>query len=465
MRKFIGIFILIALLVNCAQKIGVGIQEDFSPEIKVKTGQEYPELKVTDFVKEIKIGDKTFAIGTVGEKSVVKLPPHYQNLMARGNAKPVDSKDWQVSYNKSDKILYILPPTDTLEIECQKQDPENFDNYIDFTQQDFDSVSIYFKNIKLPPSRMTFHSADSLAKSIIKLQIPAWKSIVPSNYNLKISNPVYEDFTKKLPPLVQDGLKLGLEQVELTIQLLNKESSPFMPENLFIENAKGDKNTYLTTQIEGGVELYKLEFPVKVYGSKYKWQFFNYKDEKIEEAVYTEPGSYKLYFLEKERELPIVMYDISREQIDRSTFENWVRNKMNKIDNIFLYITNGYENSFNGDNQEYDDILNKIYRMRPRTSNILESIERFSLTLKRKNILDNYLNSPAQYGNKLQPRYYIFLSGDNVERLSTAVQHFTNKIDRVKIPEDKLTICIDQKYANTNFFRSLKSMNIDVITL
>ncbi|MCF7885230.1 MAG: hypothetical protein K9M80_01940 [Candidatus Marinimicrobia bacterium] len=462
MRKISFILLLATFLFNCSQRIGVGLKDDFRAEIQVETGQNYPELNTTDIIQKIQIGDKNFVIETINGKEQLTVPGEYGKLLEQGQAKPVGDKDWQITYDKADQILYFLPPTDTLRITCKKQNPENFDSFINFTKEDLDSISVLFKNKPLPSSRLNIVSSGTGYKPIMELHIPSWESIKPSDYKIQISRPFYEDYLQSISSLKQNELRLGLSQSELQIQLINKESSVFIPEKLYLKNAAGKTETYLTTEIEGGVNLYDLEFPVQVYGSKYRWQFFNHKDEKIEAAVYTKPGNYKLYYLEKERELPIILYDISRDQIDRSLFENWVLNKMEKIDNIFLYITNGYESVFNTENVEYKNILNKIYRIHPRTSNILESLDRFSLILKRKDILEKYLNSPAQYGNKLSPHYYLFLSGDNVERLSTAISHLLNKISQVQISRQNLTICIDSQYKNSQFSKQINNSNIEL---
>ena len=465
MRRFTIILIVIALFVNCAQKVGVGLQENFKPEIEIKTGRDFPELKAQEIINEIRIEDKTFALKTRQEKAILKLPRKYMKLLKEGKGKPVPEKNWQIAFNPAEKALFVLPVTDTIKIECEKQDPENFNKFINFAVEDFDSLEVLFRGEILPRTRLNYTAGDTAGGSILKLQIPVWESIDKKDYQIQISRPFYEDYSREITKLDQNRLKLGLSQSELQIQLINKESSPFIPRQLYIENAAGQRETYLATEIEGGVSLYDLEFPVKVYGSQYRWQFFNYQDEKIENAVYTKPGEYKLYFLEKERELPIILYDISRDQINKEIFENWVLNKMEKIDNVFLYLTNGYENIFNNNDQDYNDILNRIYRMQPRTSNILESIERFSTTLKRKNILDNYLNSPAKYGNKLQPHYYIFLSGDNVERLSTAINHFLNKINKLDIPKNRLTVCIEKQFRNNEFAKSIEASRINLKVL
>ena len=465
MRIFIIILVVIVLFFNCAQKVGVGLQENFKPEIEVKTGTDFPEVKAPEIINQIRIEDKTFALKTRKDKAILKLPRKYMKLLKQGKGAPIPEKNWQLAFNPAEKELYVLPITDTMKIKCQKQDPEKFNKYINFTAEDFDSLNVLFRGKILPRTRLDYTAGDTAGGSILKLQIPIWESINKSDYRIQISKPFYEEYSREITKLDKNRLKLGLSQSELQIQLINKESSPFLPRELYIENAAGQKETYLATEIEGGVNLYDLEFPVKVYGSRYRWQFFNYKDEKIETAVYTKPGEYKLYFLEKERELPIILYDISRDQINKEVFENWVLNKMEKIDNVFLYLTNGYENIFNSNDQNYNDILNRIYRMQPRTSNILESIERFSTTLKRKNVLDYYLNNPAQYGNKLQPHYYIFLSGDNVERLSTAINHFLNKINKLDIPKNRLTIYIEKQYQNNEFAKSIEASRINLKVL
>ncbi|HMA61411.1 MAG TPA: hypothetical protein VKP78_02055 [bacterium] len=466
MRKIMFLILGIALFMSCSQKIGVGLREDFSPEIKVETGQDFPELQAEKIITKLKIEDKTFPIETSDGETTVKIPRKYKKYLKEGKGQPVDSDQWQISYDQEANKLHILPKTKTIEIQCQKQNPENFAKYIDFEQQDFDSLEVVFQNNTLPESRLqTTVGSDTTGPSILELQVPIWESIQESDYKIKIMRPFYEEYIQTLTAIPNNQLKLGLSRSELKVRLINKENSVFMPDQIYVENATGQQETFLTTEIEGGISLYDLEFPVKVSASQYKWQLFNYKDEKIDFQVYNKPGQYQLYYLEKERELPIVLYDVSRDQIDRNSFENWVVNKMQKIDNIFLYITNGYENVFNTDNTDYNTVINRIYRMRPQTSNILESIERFTLTLKRKDILENYLNNPVEYGQKLQPHYYLFISGDNVERLSTAINHFTEKLNRVDIPADRLTIYVDQEYSGSDFINSLKDRKFEIKTL
>src|SRR6056297_3415058 len=143
MRKLIFIIFLLGLLFSCAQKIGVGIDADYEPEIIVKTGQKYPELQVQEIIKNIRIKDKIFPLETKNGETLIKIPNKYGKLLKQGKAESVDNKEWEISYNREDEILYILPPLKTLRIECKKQSQENFADYIAFTKKDFDSLFIY----------------------------------------------------------------------------------------------------------------------------------------------------------------------------------------------------------------------------------------------------------------------------------------------------------------------------------
>ena len=448
------------LFFGCAPQIGVNLKKEFSPEIEVKTGKKYPELKVSQFAKSIRIGGETFPIKKTQKKSFVKLAGNNLDILKKEGGEVVGKENWEVSYDQKNKIVYIVPTTKEIRLELQKQNPKKLSEYIKFDSLDFSSVNVEYKSRDLPEGRLKFSVEKNKTNLIFK--IPSWKSIDSQNYQINISRKFYETYQKDLSTIENDLIKLKLSQSEFTVDFRNKEKSVFMPEEVKIINATGREKDYLTTQLEGGIELYNMNFPVVLTGDKYKWQLFNQKGEEVDSLVFTEPGKYTVKYLEKERELPLAFYDISTDYIEPELFENWVLNKKDKLDHIFLYVTNGYENSSNWGLKDEEEVLNRIYRISPRTSSILESIERFSVLRDRKNILGKFMENPAQYGKKLKPRYYIFISNENVQRLSTAVDMFKNKLKEVEIPLDKLTVCVGKEVINSSFVKKMQAMDVEI---
>lgn len=247
----------------------------------------------------------------------------------------------------------------------------------------------------------------------------------------------------------------------LKLKFVNMENAVYEPGFVCLKNKYNKTEKYSSRELKSGISVYDVEFPVKLYSQKNAIAIFDEKGNQIDTLLINNAGFFDLLFKENLREFPAVFYDLSEGKADPQTFEKWVNAKKNSSEGVFLYVTNGYEKISNSNPDNIINVTNKIYRITPRTSNVLESLKNFTDSFQGF-AGDANLNDEEVYGNKMTPRYYIFLANENVERLQFAVDKLVQKMDELKMAKDRVIIYINKSQEKSSIINQLKNNNLNV---
>jgi hypothetical protein len=281
------------------------------------------------------------------------------------------------------------------------------------------------------------------------------------DYTIKVKLPGYEKFHQKLIDIENKTIELKLRQSMLKLKFVNLENTLYEPGFILMENKYSKVEKYSSAELKQGISVYDIEFPAKLFSPKNSISIFDKKGNAIDTLIIDNAGFFDFIFKENVREFPAVFYDLSEGKTAPDIFENWINEKKTKSDGIFLYVTNGYEKVYNSNPDNIISVANKIYRIVPRTSNVLESISEFEKSFESF-ARDVNLNDEEAYGTKMKPRFYLFLSDENVERLEFAVNKFVEKIEEMEIERDRIVVFINAAQKNSSIIKQLKNNNFSV---
>ncbi len=459
MRK-VTLLVLVTLffLANCSQKVGVKLDPDYKPEVRVVANQDYPEIKVSEIVESVTIADKNYPIIQKDGREIAKLPRKYLKHAEKYNFRSGTLDHWKFNYLENNKVLEMEPKSYKVPVTLLRQNPRDYDKFRPFIRDDLANIEVYFNDKKLPDSR---YISEQGRPDLLEIKIPTLPQVHMDDYRISINIPGYENYQEKLIDIQDKTVKLKLQKSMLRLNFVNLDQTMFEPGFVHIENQYGLEEKYSSMELKQGISFYDIEFPINIYSKKGSISIFDKQGNMIDTLVVESPGYFDLMFKERMREFPAILYDISQGQVTPEIFEKWVNEKKESSEGIFLYVTNGYEKIFNSNPDNIIAVSNKIYRLVPRTSNVLESIGQFTQSFKQFASNAN-LNDEEIYGTKLAPRYYIFLSDDNVERLEFAVNKLVDKIEELGINNNNLVIFINESKDQSTLIQQLKNNNITV---
>ena len=459
MKKVLILFFLtLIFLSNCAQNVRVKVDPEYNPEVRIISNQDYPEIKTSELLQKLTIEGKDYAITVKKGKEVARIPKKYLKALDKYNIQILQNDFWNFNYFESDKILNAEPKNYKVPLTLLRQNPKKYDKNRPFIRDDLKSVELYYKDKKLTESR---YLSKQGRPDIVDLKIPTFPEILMDDYSIKIDIPGYETYNQKIIDIQNKTVKLKLRQGMLKFKFVNIENSMFDPGFIFIENKYNKIEKYSSLELKKGISIYDVEFPVKLFSKKGNITIFDEQGNKIDTLVVKNAGFFDMLYKENFREFPAIFYDLSEGKANPDVFEKWVNNKKNSSEGIFLFVTNGYEKVFNSNPDNIINVTNKIYRLSPRTSNVLESINHFSEKFKSFTNNTN-LNDEEVYGTKMTPKFYIFLSDENVERLQFAVDRFVKQIHDSKFKKDSVVIFLNPSQKNSSIIQQLKDNNLNV---
>jgi len=461
MRKLIILIIIITFLTGCSQKVFLELDKNYNPELKTITGQDSASVKYSDVLGSLNIDEEEYEIKTKKDREIIKISRAEIKNLANKDLKSGKNGDWELNFNKKKKAIIATPKTNTIPIVMKRQSKEDYTQFLPFKPADIENVTLSFQDITLSKSR---YFEEINKPDQIELKIPTISKIKMDDYLVEVSIDAYEKYSQNLSDIENKEIRLKLKRGSLQFDFVNKENSEYNPRELFFLNTNGDVTQYTGEEIDNGVSFYEIEFPINVYGNTKRWQFYNEKGGKVDTLVFNQPGMYKFNFLEKTRDFPLVFFDLSEGQITLEKFEKWLKKLETDADGVFLYATNGYEKLFNPKSDELKKVVNQLHRTIPRTSNILESISTFSNTIKKTNLMKSFYGTP-QNPEKVLPKFYFFLSVDNINRLQYDVDRFNKHIDDLQIQKKNITIFTPDDKNNQAIIKELKSKNFKIILL
>jgi len=459
MKKILLLIITVIFIAGCSQNVGIRVDPEYNPEVKIISDQNYPEIRSSELFTNLRIEGKGYPILRKDDKETIKLPSKYLKKIKKYNISVKNGDFWDFNFSKDDKILTVTPKTYNLSITLLRQNPKNYNNNRPFLRDDIKNVTVYYKDEVLNSTRY-FSKLDRPDK--LNLKIPSLQEVKMDDYYIEITIPGYEPFKKSLININDNKIMLKLKSGMMQLNFVNLENSIFVPRYIEMINANNDLEKYTITELMTGISLFDIELPVKLFGINNSFQLFDKNGDILDTLVLTNTGIFDILYKEKIRELPIVFYDISEGLPNIKEFENWLTKAENGSEGVFLYVTNGYEKIYNNNPGELENVKNRIHRINPRTSNVLEALSTFKdkfLSSKFKTQFDN----KKVYGNKLNPKYYIFLSDENADRLLYAIDRFVKQFDELEISKEDTVIFTNKK--NQDFIKKLEKNNIIVKTL
>lgn len=459
MKKVLLLFFLtLIFLSNCAQNVGVKIDPEFDPEVRIVSNQDYPEIKTSEYLQKLTIEGKDYAIILKDGKETAKIPKKYLKNISQYEVKVSDKDLWKFNYLNEIKILEAEPKNYKVPVNLLRQNPENHNNNRPFILEDMANISVFYKDKRLIATR---YLSDDGRPDKLDLKIPTFPEVSMDDYSIKIDLPGYEPYNKKLIDIQDKTIKLKLQQSMLKLKFVNLENAIFEPGFVCMKNKYNKTEKYSSNELKKGVSVYDVEFPVKLFSQKNSIALFDNKGNSIDTLVIDKAGFFDLLFKENLREFPAVFYDLSEGKATPEAFEKWVNAKKDASEGVFLYVTNGYEKISNSNPDNIINVTNKIYRITPRTSNVLESLKNFTDSFSGF-AGDANLNNEELYGSKMTPRYYLFLSDENVERLQFATDKLVKKLEELKIAKDRVIIYINKSQQNSSLVSQLKNNNLNV---
>jgi len=461
MRKIILMLLLAIFLNECSQKLAIEISPDYSPEFSAFSEQDTTGKQIRDITEKIDVDGKSYAIKSKKELEIVKIPRKVVKKLDELEIKTEDEELWTIDYTKESKSLTISPKTYEIPVDLYRQNPDDFEKYRPFQNADIDNLRVFYKDEELSTNRC--HSG-SVRPDQIQLQIPLLSELKMDDYRIDVQLADYLPYSESLIDIEDKKIKLNLEWGKLKLNPINKEESEFIPRKYYLENTRGLLREFSDAQIKEGMNIYDIEYPVKLFGEKYRCQFYDINNNKIDTLIFENEGNYDFSYNELPREIPVVFYDMSSGLISSEEFENWINEKKLKSDGIFIFVTNGYEKLFNEAPMDFNNIIGKINRITPRTSNILESITNFKNSFDNIEFMSNF-SDPVKFGNKITKKYYFFLSDENVGRLDFALNKFEKQINELEIDKEQLDIYIRNSEENQEFIEKLRDENFTVIGL
>jgi len=460
-RLVVLVVITLLFLSHCAQNVGVKIDPEYDPEVRIIANQNYPEIKTSEVLMALDVNDKVYPITTKDGHEVVKIPGKYLKNIDKYAMKAGLNDLWTFSYEPADKTLQAEPKNYSVALNLVRQNPENHEKSRPFVRDDLEKVEVYYKDKNLGNSRFL---PEHGRPDMLDLKIPSFPEVQMDDYRIKIDLPGYETYDKKLIDIQDKTVQLKLRRGMLKFKFVNLENTSFEPGFAYLENKYSKVEKYSSSELKNGISIYEVEFPVKIFSKKKSISIFDDKGNSIDTLTIDKAGFYDLIFKENTREFPAIFYDISDGKTTPEIFEQWLNDKKNASDGIFVYASNGDEKISNSNPNNIINVTNQIYRIIPRTSNVLESLEEF--TKKFKSFAkDANLNDEESYGTKLSPRYYIFLSDDNVERLEFAVDKFTNQIKKMDVDSNRVIVYINSSKKNSSIIKQLENNNFNVHTI
>jgi len=459
MKKILFLFfITLIFLSNCAQNVRVKIDPEYNPEVRIVSDQDYPEIKSLEYLRNITIDGKNYSIELKDGKEVVKIPKKYLKNINHHNVKAAGKDLWNFYYMENVKILEVEPKHYKVPVTLLRQNPENYDKSRPFVREDLDSIDVLYRGSELTATR---YLSEQGRPDQLELKIPTFSEVKMDDYRIRIDLPGYETYSQKLIDIQDKTLRLKLRQSMLKLKFENLDNNIFEPGILLMANKFGKVEKYSTSELKKGISVYDVEFPVKLYSAKKNISLYDNNGNKIDTLQIPRAGFFDLLFRENLREFPVVFYDLSTGKADPRNFEQWVNAKKQDCEGVFLYVTNGYEKVYNSNPDNIISVTNKIYRITPRTSNILESIKNFNDSFQQFSGEIN-LNDEERYGAKMTPRYYLFLSDENVDRLQFAVDKLVEQIRNSRIDKDKLIIFVNNTREKSATVKLLRNNNLNI---
>ncbi len=462
MKKIILLTLISVLFLNrCAQNVGVKIDPEYKPEVRVVSSQDYPELTAVNVIQKIYINGKEYDIKRKEGREIARLP---RKFLKNWQEYPVEAglnDYWNFEYDNQQEVLEAVPKIYTVPITLLRQNPKQVTKNRPFVREDLNQIALYYKSDSLTQKRyIPKHGRPDM----IQLKIPSFPKVKMDDYKISIDLPGYEKYEEKIINIQDKTVKLKLKKSMLRFKFVNLENSVYEPGFIYLQNQYDKLEKYSSRELKQGISIYNAEFPVQLFSQKKSVSLFDKSGNAIDTLTIAKPGFYDFLFKENMREFPAVFYDLSQGKTTPGQFEKWINQKKAEADGVFLYVTNGYEKIYNSNPDNIISVTNKIYRLTPRTSNVLESIQEF--TQRFKGFANNAnLNDEEVYGAKLSPRYYLFLSDENVERLAFAVNKLTAKIAELNIPKDKVIIYINASKTGSSIIKQLKTKNFNIQTI
>ena len=462
MKRLIFLTVITLLfLSHCAQNVGVKIDPEYDPEVRIIANQDYPELKSSEILQVLEVNEKIYPITMKNGHEVAKIPGKYLKNIKKYQMKSGLNDLWNFTYQSADKIVEAEPKNYSVALSLVRQNPENHENNRPFVRDDLSKVDVFYKDKTLPSTRFL---PEHGRPDMLDLKIPSFPEVQMDDYRIKIEIPGYEVYDKKLIDIQDKKVLLKLRQSMLKFKFVNLENSSFEPGFIYLENKYSKVEKYSSSELKSGISIYGVEFPVKIFSKKKSISIFDNKANEIDTMIINKAGYYDLIFKENVREFPAIFYDISDGKTTPEIFEQWLNDKKSSSEGVFVFVSNGDEKISNSNPNNIINVTNQIYRIIPRTSNVLESLEEFTkkFTSFAK---DANLNDEEIYGTKLLPRYYIFLSDDNVERLEFAVDKFTRQIKKMDVDSNDVIVYINSSKKNSSIIKQLKNNNFNVQTI
>lgn len=462
MKKLVLLVITTLLLLShCAQNVGLKIDPEYDPEIRIVTNQQYPELKSSEILQTVVVNGDTYPVTELNGYEVVKIPRKYLKNRELVEMKSEGADLWNFQYKQSEKVIIAAPKTYVVPLVLERQNPENYDNLRPFTRPDLATVDVFYNKTSLEDQRfLSKHGRPD----VVELKIPSFPEVQMDDYRIRIEMPGYEVFDKKLIDIQNKSVQLKLNRSMLKLKFVNLENSTYEPGFVCLKNKYSKIEKYSTSELKKGISIYDIEFPVKIFSENNSISIFDDKGHPIDYLTIEKAGYFDLVFKENVREFPAIFYDISDGKTKPEKFEKWINEKKATSEGIFVFASNGDEKISNSNPNNIINVSNQIYRIVPRTSNILENLEEFTKYFKSF-AKDANLNDEGIYGMKLSPRYYIFLSDDNVERLEFAVDKFTQQMNKMNINNNEVVVYINSTQNKSSIINQLKTKNFSVQTV
>src|SRR6056297_2319327 len=147
MRKITLLFLgILFLLANCSQKVGVKLDPDFKPEVRVVANQDYPEIKVAEIVDAVTVADKNYPIIQKDGREIAKLPRKYLKNANQYNFRSGTLDHWKFTYLENSKVLEAEPKSYKVPVTLLRQNPRDYDKFRPFIRDDLANISVYFKD-------------------------------------------------------------------------------------------------------------------------------------------------------------------------------------------------------------------------------------------------------------------------------------------------------------------------------
>ncbi|MBN2279957.1 MAG: hypothetical protein JXQ65_05205 [Candidatus Marinimicrobia bacterium] len=454
-------FLILIFLSQCAQNVGIMIDSEYDPEVKIVAGKNYPEIRSIEVIQALEVNGKIYPITQKDRHEIVKIPVKYLKNPNKYTLKAGLNDLWQFTYSEADKTLEAVPRHYSVTLDLLRQNPRQYDKNRPFIREDLAAVEIYYMDKVLENNRFL---ANNGRPDLLDLKIPVFPEVRMDDYRIKINLPGYEPFDRKLIDIQEKTIRLRLQQEMLKLKFVNLENSTYEPGFVILQNSISKEEKYSSDELKEGISIYSIEFPVKIYSQQKSITLFDDRGQEMDTLIIDKAGFYNLVYKENFREFPVVFYDISKGKTEPDMMERWLNEKKNSSEGIFIFASNGDEKIFNSNPNNIINVTNQIYRIAPRTSNVLDNIREFIGKFKNFTSQTN-LDNEETFGTKLAPRYYIFLSDDNVERLEFAVEKFTRQLQDLEIKSTDVIVCINESQKKSAVIRQLKESNFNVQTL